>query len=265
MWVIDMAPIIETKNIYFSYNGAENILNNVTFSIEKGHLITLLGPNGAGKSTLLGCICGLNIPQQGEIILCGENISKISRKEIAQKIAYVPQRSSVAFDYSVRDFVVMGRTAHLNMFSIPNDEDYEKTSLALEKLGISHLAFRAVGELSGGEQQKVCIARAIVQEPKLILLDEPASSLDYGNQIRLLKLIKELSSLGYSILMTTHNIDHCLMLESDVAILSSSGHLETGPLSSILTEELLSNVYGTELKLAYIENVKRTVCVPFGL
>lgn len=260
-----MNPIIESENIHFGYTESRRILNDISFRIYEGQLITLLGPNGVGKSTLLNCICGLLKPNSGMVKLFGNPISKLSRREIAQQIAYVPQKSSVSFDYSVKDFVVMGRSAYLSILATPSEQDYKKTDEALEKLGITQLRERPISELSGGEQQKACIARAIVQDPKLVILDEPTSALDYGNQVKVLRLIKELSASGYAVLMTTHNPDHSFMLNGDVAIMSHDGKMEIGAVDQILTENRLEEAYGTKIRLMYVDEMKRKICVPVGL
>jgi len=260
-----MTPIIDVKDLSFAYREGKTIFRNIDFQIHSGQLVSLLGPNGVGKSTFLNCICGLLAPSGGSIQLCGQNISKVSRKNIAQTIAYVPQKTTVSFDYSVKDFVVMGRTAHMNILATPTKEDYEKAENALRELAIIDLADRPISELSGGEQQKACIARALVQTPKLIVLDEPTSALDFGNQLKVLKLVKHLSEAGYAILLTTHNPDHCMMLGGDVAILDRNGNLECGSYSNILTEKRLRDAYNTDLKLVYVEEVKRTTCIPAGL
>lgn len=254
--------LIQCDNINFSYDGKRQILNKVSFAINKGQLITLLGPNGVGKSTLLNCVTGLLKPQSGEIFLEDKDIFSLTRKSIAQKIAYVPQKNIAPFDYQVKEFVVMGRTAHLGLLSIPSKEDFRLVDEALSKLGIRELSECQINELSGGEQQKVCIARALVQEPSLIILDEPTAALDYGNQIKVLKLIKELLSLGFAVIQTTHNPDHCLILGGYVAILDKDGKLDLGECSKIMTEQRLSEVYNTKLHLIYVDKIKRKTCVP---
>lgn len=257
--------LIECKKVSFSYSEQNNVLNDIDFSINSGQLVTLLGPNGVGKSTFLNCIIGLLRPTSGSIMLNDNELLKLSRKSIAKKIAYVPQKCIVPFDYSVKEFVVMGRTAHLGLLSMPSAEDYKAVDEALIRLEIEHLTERPMNELSGGEQQKVFIARAIVQSPQIIILDEPTSALDYGNQIKVLKLIKELSLAGYAVLMTTHNPDHTLMLDGSVAILNKTGYLTYGSISDILTEENLEQAYGTRLRIMHIEEINRKICVPYGL
>lgn len=257
--------LVQCNNLTFSYDGKRQILNDVSFSIEKGQLVTLLGPNGVGKSTLLNCISGLLKPQKGRVLLNGEEIFSLPRKSIAKKIAYVPQKNSVPFDYSVKEFVVMGRTAHLGLLTVPSERDYKLVDEALLKLGIADLAERQINELSGGEQQKACIARALVQEPALVILDEPTAALDIGNQIRVLNLIKELLWLGFAVIQTTHNPDHCMMLGGKVAILDEFGVLETGMCTDVITEERLKKVYNAEVKLAYIPEIQRKACVAYGI
>lgn len=257
--------LVQCDNINFSYDSKRQILNNVSFSIEKGQLLTLLGPNGVGKSTLLNCITGLLKPQAGKVLLDGRDVFSLSRKSIAKKIAYVPQKNNVPFDYLVKEFVVMGRTAHLGILATPSEHDYKLVDDALLKLGIADLAERQINELSGGEQQKACIARALVQEPALVILDEPTAALDFGNQIRVLNLIKELLGLGFAVIQTTHNPDHCMMLGGKVAILDRCGVLETGMCKDILTEERLKKVYNAEVKLIYIPEIQREACVAYGI
>ena len=254
--------LIQCENLNFSYSDARQILNRVSLTLEKGQLLTILGPNGVGKSTLLGCIAGLLQPQSGTVLLDGKNIATLSRKAIAKQIAYVPQKNNVPFDYQVREFVVMGRTAHLGLLSTPTSEDYALADEAMEKLAISDLSARPINELSGGEQQKACIARALVQQPALVILDEPTAALDYGNQIKVLKLIRELLHLGFAVIQTTHNPDHCLMLGGQVGILDKDGTLEVGACSKIMTEQRLTQVYGTELHLIHIDKINRQTCLP---
>ena len=136
--------LIRCDNLTFSYDGTRQILNNVSFSIEKGQLVTLLGPNGTGKSTLLNCITGLLKPQEGSVFLEDKDIFSLSRRTIARKIAYVPQKNNVPFDYMVRDFVVMGRTAHLGILTPPSERDYMLADDALLKMGIAGLAERQI-------------------------------------------------------------------------------------------------------------------------
>ena len=256
-----MNEILKLNKVCFGYDRQHPILRNISAAILPGQTVTLLGPNGVGKSTLLNCVTGILEPQSGTITLSGRPISGLPRKTIAQTVAYVPQKPQVAFDYPLIDFVVMGRTAYMKLLSVPDKADYEAARSALRRLGIEELSERPVNELSGGEQQKACIARALVQEPELIVLDEPTSSLDYGNQITVLGLIRQLSADGFSVLMTTHDPDHALLLNSDVWLMNRAGELRCGSSGSLLTEENLSELYQARVRLLESEELSRRVCV----
>ncbi|WP_269848866.1 ABC transporter ATP-binding protein [Methanosarcina horonobensis] len=177
----------------------------------------ILGPNGAGKSTLIKCIAGIFKPAAGSIRILGEDTASLGEKGIARHIGYVPQQNEVVFPFTVLDFVVMGRAPHLSMFSSPSAEDMEIARESLEVIGLSDLAERPVSSLSGGQSQMVLIARALVQKPSLLLLDEPTSHLDFGNQVLVLEAVQRLASLGMSIVMNTHMPDHAFLVGSRAA------------------------------------------------
>ena len=254
--------LVDVHDVSFAYPNHNQVLHNVTFTVEPGELITLLGPNGAGKSTLLNCIMNLLTPQSGEIFLQGERNTKMERRAIAQMVAYVQQTVNVTFGYSVRDYTVMGRTPFLKMYVPPSEADYAIVDEALEKLGISHLSQRVYSELSGGQRQLVDVARAIVQQPKLILFDEPTSALDYGNQIKVLKMVNELSREdGFAAIMTTHNPDHPILLNSSVCLLARDGRLRKGTVDEIMQEDILDEVYQAKLIIRDVADAGRRVCM----
>ena len=200
-----MENIISINDLTFGYNKERTILSGINAQIRNGDLITLLGPNGTGKSTLLNCITGLLETKNGAIKLNNHNINSLQINHIARIIAYVPQKIQTNFNYTVSEYVTMGRTAHKTIFELPTSKDYCIADEALESLNILHFRTRSFNELSGGEQQQVCIARALAQQPKLIILDEPTAALDFDNQNKVLNLTKKLSELGFAVLMTTHN------------------------------------------------------------
>ena len=254
--------IIKVENLRFSYDNKRQVLNKVNLSLEEGEVMTILGPNGAGKSTLLNCIATLLEPDEGTVSLCGKDASAMKPKEVARILSYVPQNHTPAFSYTVRDFVLMGRAPSVGMFERPKAEDLEVVDRALEEIGLTELKDKPYTEVSGGERQQATIARAVVAEPKAILFDEPTAHLDYGNQLKTLRLIKSLQDKGYAIILTTHDPDHAIMLGGTTAILDRNGELTVGKTEEIITEETLNRLYDTELSLIRPEEVDRPVCVP---
>lgn len=256
-----MTTLLEVKNLNYSYKQSRTILEDVSFKVEKGQLITILGPNGAGKSTLLNCLAGLFKPNSGEILLEGKNIQTLTSKEIAQKIAYVPQVSVSTYDYTVRDYIAMGRAAHLSLFDQPSKADYKRVDEAIEMMEIEGFAHRSFSKISGGQRQMASITRAIVQETDLILFDEPTSALDYGNQMKIMRVVDKLSKQGYAIIMTTHNPDQPILLGGYIALVSAEGSLVIGTVEEIMKEGILSSIYKTPLSIAYVEKVGRYACL----
>ena len=256
---------LEVRDLGFHYPKQERmIFSDVSFGIDKGEVISILGTNGAGKSTLLNCMANLYRPIRGEILIDGRNLRDMRSKEVAKYIGYVPQVHNPAYAYSVLDFVVMGRTPYIGMFQTPKEGDYSAAEEALRCIGITHLIDKPYTEISGGERQMVTIARVLAQQPDVILLDEPTAHLDYGNQIRMTRLVRKLADSGYAIILTTHMPDHVIMLQDKVGILDHDGRFTFGKAEDILSDSLLSNLYSVDLKLVYIDEAKRDTCVPFA-
>ena len=257
--------MLEVKQLIFK-RGERKILNDVSFSLKKGELLTLLGANGAGKSTLLNCIAGLLEPEQGKVRLNGTTISALSAKDIARQVAYISQHSPQTYQYSVRDYVVLGRASHLGMFDKPAEEDYAAVESALKTLGIEQLMNCIYMQLSGGQKQMVNIAKVLVQQPQLILFDEPTSALDYGNVFKVLQLIKQLVKNNFAVIMTTHNPEHPILLhralpESKTALLTQQGKLLVGNTAEIITESHLTQLYSqANLRLFDVPSLERNVC-----
>jgi len=244
---------LAARNLAIGY-GRRIIGEQINIAIGTGHITCLLGPNGCGKTTLFKTMLGLIRPLGGEIRLDGEPLSRLSRAEIARLIAYVPQVHSAFFPFSVLDVVLMGRTAHLRPYASPGEKDRQLSRKALEMLGIDHLQHRDYSRLSGGQRQLVLIARALVQDTPLIVLDEPTASLDFGNQALVLNEIQKLANSSddaptKGIILSTHNPDQVFHLAADVMAMKDGQILATGKAHAVLTEEILSTVYGIPMRL----------------
>ncbi|MGN0266483.1 MAG: ABC transporter ATP-binding protein [Lachnospiraceae bacterium] len=257
--------ILEVKNLNFSYHKKKPVFADVNFTLNQGETLTILGPNGAGKSTLLNCLANVLTPTGGDIFLEGKNIRETSLQDVARILGYVPQSHTPAYGYSVRDFVVMGRAPYLGMFQKPGRDDYALADRVIDQMNLTKLADQPYTEISGGERQQAAIARAIVQQPKIIMFDEPTNHLDYGNQLRTVKMIKNLADQGYAVIMTTHMPDHAILLGGKVAMLDYSGKLLVGEAGEILEEGLLKRIYRSDLHILYLEEVGRKVCVAGNL
>ncbi|MGI6095098.1 MAG: ABC transporter ATP-binding protein [Lachnospiraceae bacterium] len=254
--------ILEAENLAFSYQKSSRpIFHDVNLHINSGEVLTILGPNGAGKSTLLNCLANIIRPTAGEIRLGGVPIQEMSLRAVARNLGYVPQNHTPAYAYTVKDFVVMGRAPHLNLFQKPSAKDYAIADQVMEDLGIQKFADQSYTQISGGERQQALIARAIVQQPKIIMFDEPTNHLDFGNQLRMVRKIRELAQRGYAVIMTTHMPDHAMMLGDKSAILNRRGELLVGKTEEILTEENLQHIYRVKIRMVYVKEAGRKVCV----
>lgn len=257
--------IYDVRDVSLAYGQGPVVVDRASFTLDEGETLTILGPNGAGKSTLLNSLMGLHIPLSGEVLLCGRPLARQSAREIARAVAYVRQQQSLAFSFEVLDFVVMGRAPRLSAFARPKPEDYDAAMAALETMGVAALAHRPYSDISGGQRQQVVIARAIVQEPRVILLDEPTAHLDFGNQIRTLELARRLSASGYAVVMTTHDPNHAILMGGKTAVLDRQGHLAVGKSSEMLTQERLSSLYRVELRVMDIPEIAREACLNVNL
>ncbi|HEY8335726.1 MAG TPA: ABC transporter ATP-binding protein [Tardiphaga sp.] len=215
--------------------------------VKAGSVTCLLGPNGIGKTTLFKTLLGLIRPLAGTVEVSGQNLSTLDRQSIARQIAYVPQAQIAEFPYTVIDLVVMGRTSHLGPFQGPRPEDYEAAMTALDQLGIAALAQRDSTRISGGQRQLVLIARALAQQTRIVLMDEPTASLDLGNRIRVLDQIRALAAGGLAVVVSTHEPEHAFLVADRVAIIGGPHRFKTGPVAAIMTSAELSDLYGTDL------------------
>jgi len=257
----EVIPILSVKNAAFGYQKSSPVFQNINLSLFNGDILTILGPNGAGKSTLLNCMINMFPLWSGEINVNGKNIRSYSVEELALEIAYVPQIHMITHRFTVRDYVMMGRAPHIGQIRTPSNEDFAQVDEALEQMNIQHLSQKSCINLSGGERQQAQIARALVQEAKIILMDEPTNHLDYGNQLRILSRIAQLAEAGITIILTTHVPDHAILLDGYTGILYPGGEMEVGPTHEVVDADSLGNLYGTDMHLVYIDEVGRTACV----
>jgi iron complex transport system ATP-binding protein len=255
-----MSPIVQAENLRFHYHPSRTIFHDVTFAVGPGEILTILGTNGAGKSTLLNCIAGLLKPVAGEIRLEGRRQADLSYRDVARIVGYVPQIHNPSYGYSVLEFTVMGRTPYIGAFSSPKPRDYEIARESIERMGVGHLADKPYTQISGGERQLATIARAIAQQAKLIMLDEPTAHLDFGNQMKTVQMIRRLADDGYAVILTTHVPDHPVYLGGHVALFED-GAVSFGPAEELITAERLTQLYGIPLKLIRSDEVARPICV----
>lgn len=248
-------------SISFTYDkGQPNIFSDLSFSVKSGDALALLGRNGVGKSTLLNCLMCFNTVQQGHIYCNSTDLLNVSIKERAKLIAFVPQIIGADIAYTVRDYVSFGATLRTGMFSSPGKEEFEKTDSILDILGITALSHKACRDLSGGQRQLVAIARALLQDTRLLLMDEPTSALDIRNQVIVLDTIEQLRAQGYAIVFTTHLPEQALLLNSRVGLCRGES-IDFYDSVSDVTLDALEDVYKTKLSLFYSDSVNRTVCV----
>lgn len=244
---------LEINNIEFSY-GDHKVLGGVSFGINSGEILGLLGPNGTGKTTLMKCVGGIFEASAGESLINGENILKISPKERAKFISYVPQFSQVTFPISVFDTVLMGRQPFVKF--TPKKADKEKAIYLLDKLGLTKYAFKNVMALSGGERQRVMIARAMAQDPKLLLLDEPTSSLDIKYQVETMNLVESLAKeQDIMVIISIHDLNLAAMF-CDKFLMLKGGAISAFGSDEVLTPETIYEVYGIKTQVQELDGHK---------
>ncbi len=228
---------------------AKVVLESLSCQIEKGRVLAILGSNGIGKTTLFKSVLGALPLLRGRILIDDVDMRDLNKRQIANKIGYVPQSHTPPFPFTVLQIVVMGRAAHLSHFQTPSKRDMEVAKNALALLGIAHLAEEVYTEISGGERQLALIARALVQEAAYLIMDEPTSNLDFGNQIRVLRQIKQLAASGIGVIFTTHYPDHAFLCADDVAVIKDKNHFVFGAVDDVVTQQVLEEIYGIQLSL----------------
>ena len=243
---------LHIENIAFGYPGYESTLAGITLAAREGEVLGLLGPNGSGKTTLLRLMCGLLSPQSGQVLLDGRPIAALRPRVLARTLALVPQSATRPEGFTALDVVLMGRHAHIPRFGRESEADVETAKRAMRRTGVEALAERGVEALSGGEWQRVLIARALAQEAAFLLLDEPVSNLDIRYQLEILRLLHALSREGCSVVLVMHDINLAARFCDRLAVLCGGTLRAEGAPGDVLTPTLLRDVYGVAGTVSHV-------------
>jgi iron complex transport system ATP-binding protein len=256
---------LEVKDLGFAYD-KQPVLSGVSFTAESGDLIALLGPNGVGKSTLMRCMLGFEKKFSGSISIEGKDIKQLTDKQRAKIVAYIPQSSSQVYNFSVLELVLMGSASRLAMFAQPGKKESAEAMATLDSLGIAHLAHRGCGQISGGEYQLALLARALLQQARILLMDEPTSSLDYGNQFKVMERISNLASRDFIVLFSAHDPNQVLRFANRALILENGSLSSDGKPVEVMNAEALSELYGITVGRYFVgsDDNQIPVCVPLG-
>ena len=237
------ASLLSFEHVAFGYTRSRKIFTDLNYQLRRGTLTVILGPNGIGKTTLLYMALGWLQPSAGQVLLENRPLREYSRAEIGRRISLVPQTERQPYSYTVLEYVLFGRAPHLALFGAPGEMDVQAARQALVRAGIPDLGSAYVDQLSGGEGQLVLIARALAQEPRVLLLDEPSAHLDLGNKYRLMQILSDLRKDGTTILMTTHDPEIALAVSDETVLVDGSGSVKVGAPTELLTAESLSRLY----------------------
>ena len=251
-------PALSILDLSFSYQ-SKSVLRNIRFRVERGTLCGLLGPNASGKTTLLKCINGVLKPREGQIRVNDKQVRDLSRREIARLMAVVPQQTTVVFGFTAMQMVVMGRTARLGMLKLPSRQDYRDARTRLDELGVADLAERPFNELSGGERQLVLIARALFQDPQILLLDEPTSHLDFKNQFMIMDVVREMTEAKrLATVVSLHDPNLAVRYCRQMVMLKDGRIYQEGSRETVFETDTLEAVYGMKV---IVENTSRGASV----
>lgn len=229
--------------------GGRKILNDVNIRLASGEFLAIIGPNGSGKSSLLRALAGIWPSAAGSVSLDGTPIGQLTRRDLARRIAFVPQDTRVEFAFTVEEIVSMGRHPHRGRFTTEDESDRRAIALALERCDVSSLRHRLVNTLSGGERQRVMIARSLAVEPEFLLLDEPTASLDIQHALEILDLCRSLADNGKAIAIASHDINSVSRYASNAALVDSGRIVATGARDEVLTPKTVQDVFGVAIEV----------------
>ncbi|MFA7565585.1 MAG: ABC transporter ATP-binding protein [Alkalispirochaeta sp.] len=250
----DVSPAVTVQNASFAYTDGLPVLSSLSLSISTGRVTAILGPNGVGKTTLLNMILGWIRPSEGAVLLFGQSLTSMSRRDAGRTVSIVPQDEHLAFEYSLLDYVLLGRSPHLNALALPGQQDIAMADRCLKRVGMYERRFDPVTDISGGEKQLVLLARSLCQEPRLLLLDEPSAHLDIANKRRLVNLIQDLRNTGVTVVLTTHDPDFAAVTSDEIVLLSDGNLLAQGAPSEVMTSALLSAAFRIPLQVDWQNN-----------
>lgn len=259
-----MVGVLQVTDLKCGYEKTE-IVHGVSFTVEDGEFACIMGVNGCGKSTTMKTILDILKPFGGQVTLDGQDVFSLSNEQRAKIFAYIPQSHTPPFPFTVADVVLLGRTPHIGEFARVRESDRVVAYQAMQQLSIEHMADHVYSELSGGQQQLVLIARALAQQPKVLLMDEPTASLDFGNQQTVLSRMRKLTADGMSVLMITHDPGHAFFCADKVIMMEKGSVLGIGAPADIITEPNLKRIYGHDVCVREIElpdGSTTRVCVP---
>ena len=249
---------LSIENLSVGYGG-KAVLRSVSLSLEGGEALAVLGANGAGKTTLFRSLLQFIAPLEGRVLLDGKDTGKLSRRQLAARIAYVPQCHHCTFPYTVADIVAMGLNPHIAGLGEPTKKHYDMVGDVLDLLGIGHLGHRYYRKLSGGEKQLVLIARALVQRPKLMVMDEPTASLDFANAVTVLTQILRLKGSDMALMITSHSPRQAQVYADKVLMLKDGGTYRTGGAELLSDEGVLHGLYGIDIADIEYEKIRQYI------
>jgi iron complex transport system ATP-binding protein len=257
--------LLQADNVLFSYLAGHDVLDDVSIAVQRGSIVGILGPNGSGKTTLLRLLAGVLVPRSGRVTLDGIDVTHFGRRELARRIAVVPQETHATFDFTVLDIVLMGRYPHLGPFELEGAADLAIARDALAATGTADLADRAFATLSGGEKQRVVIAAALAQGSDVLLLDEPTASLDLGYQLDIAALLARLNrERGATIVVSTHDLNLAASFCTELTLLRRGRLLARGAPTDVLTPANVRALYDVEAEIVFNPRARRITVVPLA-